>query len=131
MEEQYPELTDRIQSTFIDMLFVIILAFIAGGLLDRYEQVPDWVRMVLFISLFVLYEPVCLVLGCTLGNYLKGIRVRRFSDASRRIGLLQAFIRYPVKVLLGWISFITIRTNPRKRAIHDLVSGTVMIRLQR
>lgn len=130
METRYPELKDRIQSTFIDMVMIIVLMFVFAGVLDRFEHVPGWVRMLLFVFLFLLYEPVCMSLGFTLGNYFKNIRVRRNSDTSRRINLLQALVRYPVKFFLGWISFLTINNNPQRRAIHDLVSGSVMIRKQ-
>jgi hypothetical protein len=34
-----------------------------------------------------------------------------------------------VKVMLGWLSFLTIHTNTEKRAIHDLFIGSVMIKL--
>ncbi|WP_290795347.1 hypothetical protein [Flavihumibacter sp. UBA7668] len=72
MKENYPLLMDRIQSTFIDTLFILLLMFAFANLLDKFETVPDWVR--------------------------------------------------------SWISFLTINTNPHKRAIHDLVSGSVMIK---
>lgn len=129
MEEKYPLLTERIQSTFIDTFFIIILMFVFTSILDEFNNVPDWVRMVMFAGLFIIYEPVCMTLGFTLGNYLKGIRVRKNSDSTKHINLPQAMIRYPVKFLLGWFSFFTINSNPKKRAIHDLVSGTVMIKL--
>ena len=70
-----------------------------------------------------------MTLGSTLGNYLKGIRVRKNSDSTKCINILQAIVRYPVKVLLGWVSFLTINSNSKRRAIHDLVSGSVMIKL--
>jgi len=129
MNEQYPELRDRIQSTFIDMLLIIILMFVFTSVLDGYDNVPDWVRIAMFAGLFVAYEPLCMTLSCTLGNFIKKIRVRKESDSSKKINILQALVRYPVKVLLGWLSFLTIGTNPKRRAIHDLVSGSVMIKL--
>lgn len=129
MNEKYPLLGDRIQSSFIDAILLIILMFFFASLLDRYDDVPDWVRILLFVSLFLIYEPLCMTLGCTLGNYVKGIRVRKVNNTSKRINILQALIRYPVKVILGWVSFLTIGTNPQRRAIHDMVSGTVMIKL--
>lgn len=129
MEEKYPQLTDRIQSTFIDTILIVILMFAFASILDKFDNVPDWVRMVMFAGIFIAYEPLCMTLGSTLGNYLKGIRVRKNSDPTKSINILQAIIRYPVKVLLGWISFLTINSNPKRRAIHDLVSGTVMIKL--
>jgi uncharacterized RDD family membrane protein YckC len=129
MVEKYPQLSERIQSAFIDMLLIIVMMFVIASVLDKYEHVEDWVRIALFASLFIVYEPVCMTLGSTLGNYIKGIRVRKDSNSSRRINLLQALVRYPVKFFLGWLSFITIHSNPKRRAIHDLVSGSVMIKL--
>jgi len=129
MEEKYPELKDRIQSTFIDTVLIIILIFLFSTILEKFENAPDWVRIALFAGLFIVYEPVCMTLGCTLGNYLKGIRVRKDSDTTERINIIQALIRYPIKIFLGWISFLTINSNPKRRAIHDLVSGSVMIKL--
>ena len=129
MKEKYPQLTDRIQSIFIDTILIVILMFAFASTLDKFENVPDWVRMAMFVVLFVAYEPLCMTLGSTLSNYLKRIRVRKNSDTTKRINIFQAIIRYPVKLLLGWISFLTINSNPKRRAIHDLVSGSVMIKL--
>ncbi len=129
MEEKYPQLTDRIQSAFIDAILIVILMFVFASILDKFDNVPDWVRIVMFAALFIAYEPLSMTLGFTLGNYLKGIRVRKNSDLTKRINIFQAIIRYPVKMFLGWVSFLTIHTNPKRRAIHDLVSGSVMIKL--
>lgn len=125
---EYPLLTDRVQSTFIDTVFVIILMFVFASFLDKMENPPDWLRIALFFGLFAIYEPVCTAFGCTLGNYIKKIRVRRMGHPDQKINLLQAFLRYITKVLLGWISFLTMHTNPERRAIHDLIADSVMIR---
>ena len=129
MNQNYPELKDRIQSTFIDTILLVILFFVFASILDKYENVPVWLRVTLFAGIFVIYEPLCMSLGCTAGNYLKGIRVRQHADTRKRINILQAIIRYPIKVLLGWVSFLTIHSNPERRAIHDLASGSVMIKI--
>jgi hypothetical protein len=41
---------------------------------------------------------------------------------------LQSSYRFtqPIKLLLGAISFLTISSNPKRRAIHDFMSGSVM-----
>lgn len=129
MEEKYPQLTDRIQSTLIDTLLIIALMFLFANILDRMQDPPDWIRITMFAGVWLVYEPLCTTLGCTLGNYLKGIRVRRVNDISKRINIFQALFRYITKVLLGWISFLTISTTPKRRAIHDIVAGSVMIKL--
>jgi len=129
MKEKYPELRDRIQSTFIDLILIVILMWVFATILERFQNTPEWVRILLFVGLFLIYEPLGTTLGCTLGNYLKGIRVRKDTDSTKRINFLQAIIRYPIKVALGWISFLTINSNSKRRAIHDLLSGSVMIKL--
>ena len=70
-QTEYPLLGDRIQSSFIDMILIILMMFVFASILDRYENVPDWVRIILFIGLWAAYEPVSTSLGCTLGNYIQ------------------------------------------------------------
>ncbi|HEX8358398.1 MAG TPA: RDD family protein [Segetibacter sp.] len=79
MEEKYPQLAERIQSTFIDSILLVIMMFLFASILDHNENAPDWVRMIMFVGIFIMYEPLCMTLGCTLGNYIKGIRVRKYS----------------------------------------------------
>jgi len=128
MNPQYPLLIDRVQSTFIDLLVILSLTFLAGYILDKFDNVPDGVRIALFFGLWAVYEPVCTSMGSTLGNYIKGIRVRQHGHNYSKINLLQSFIRYGLKATLGWLSFITMHTNKERRAIHDLVAGSVMLK---
>jgi uncharacterized RDD family membrane protein YckC len=125
---EYPLLGDRVQSTFIDTILIILLMFVFASILDKYENVPDWIRIVLFVCLWVIYEPLCTTFGATLGNYIKRIRVRQFGAYSKRINIFQALIRYILKISLGWLSFLTIHSNKEKRAIHDFAAGSVMIK---
>ena len=128
-QAEYPLLGDRFQSSFIDLVLIVILMFVFASILDRYEHVPDWIRIVLFISLWAAYEPVCTSLGCTVGNYIKGIRVRQHDAATKRINIFQALVRYVVKIGLGWVSFLTIHSNKERRAIQDFMAGSVMIKI--
>jgi uncharacterized RDD family membrane protein YckC len=124
----YPTLSDRIQSTFIDTILIVVMMSFAASALERYEDAPDWIRIALFFGIWGVYEPVCTALGFTVGNYIKGLRVRRASDNGRKINLLQAFVRYILKICLGWVSFLTIHTNSERRAIHDLVAGSIVLK---
>jgi uncharacterized RDD family membrane protein YckC len=133
MEENYPSLSQRIQSSFIDLYLIILVMFGISSILEKFNNVPDWIRILLFVILFVIlfvaYEPLCITLGCTLGNYIKKIRVRKYGDTKNSINFFQAVVRYIVKIALGWLSFLTIHNNPEKRALHDMASGSVMIKL--
>jgi uncharacterized RDD family membrane protein YckC len=128
LQVDYPTLSDRVQSSFIDGILIIFLMFITSSVLERYENAPDWIRIALFFGIWGIYEPVCTSLGFTVGNYMKGIRVRKISDTHQRINFMQALLRYMFKAGLGWISFLTMHFNPQRRAIHDFVAGSIMIR---
>ena len=127
MEEEYPHLIDRIQSTFIDTILIVILMFLFSTILDKIANPSDWIRILMFLGIWFVYEPLCVALGFTPGNYMKGIRVRQFGNTSKRINILQSLMRYIFKVLLGWLSFLTIGGNSKRRAIHDFIAGSVMI----
>jgi uncharacterized RDD family membrane protein YckC len=129
MQEKYPLLIERIQSTLIDSVLIILLMFLFSNILDKMQNPPDWIRIAMFVGIWLVYEPLCTSIGFTLGNYIKGIRVRKAETTAKKINFFQAIIRYIFKVLLGWISFLTISSNPKRRAIHDLISGSVMIKL--
>lgn len=128
-QADYPPLSDRVQSTFIDTILIVILMFVFASIINKYEDVPSWVRIILFVGLWGIYEPLCTTLGATLGNYLKKIRVRKVGAYSDRISFFQSFIRYLLKITLGWISFLTIHSNKERRAIHDFAAGSVMIKI--
>src|SRR5689334_11348327 len=91
--EKYPSLLTRVQSIFVDIIFILVMMFIAGWIIDKFEATPDWIRAVLFIGLWFVYEPLAMTFGCTLGNYLTGIRVRKYSDETKTINLFQSYIR--------------------------------------
>jgi hypothetical protein len=129
VKQKYPRLIELIQSTFIDTVLIVFLMFVFTAVLEKLDQVPDWLRIGLFVGLFAVDEPLCMTLGCTLGNYLRRIRVRRHADPTQRINVWQAIVGYPVKIALGWVSFVTMHGDAQRRAIQDLVSGSVMIKL--
>jgi hypothetical protein len=124
----YPTISDRVQSTFIDTIFIVVLMFLVASFLDKFEGTPEWIRIALFFCIWGVYEPLCTTLGFTIGNYAKGIRVRKVGNKEERINIIQAFFRYVLKISLGWISFVTIHANTQKRAIHDLAAGSIMIK---
>jgi len=128
MKENYPLMLERIQSILIDSVLIIACMILFSDILSNFKNVPDWIRATLLILIF-LYEPVCTTFGGTIGNNIKGIRVRKSSDETQSINIFQALIRYFFKLILGWFSFITFFSSKKKRAIHDIISGTVMVKI--
>ena len=128
MKENYPLMLERIQSILIDSVLIIACMILFSDILSNFKNVPDWLRAILLILIF-LYEPVCTTFGGTIGNNIKGIRVRKSSDETQSINIFQALIRYFFKLILGWFSFITFFSSKKKRANHDIISGTVMVKI--
>jgi uncharacterized RDD family membrane protein YckC len=125
MENVYPSVLDRIKSTTIDSILIIACMIIFSDVLSLFENVPDWVRIVLFISL-LMYEPICTTIGSTLGNHKIGIQVRKSADETKTINIVQATVRYFFKLLFGWASFISIFFSPKSRTLHDIIARTIM-----
>lgn len=129
MEENYPSVLDRIKSTLIDSIIIIACMLLFTDILEMFDNVPNWVRATLFISL-LMYEPVCTSFGGTFGNLKMKIRVRKNANETERINIFQSTIRYFFKVLLGWVSFLAIFVSPKSRTLHDMICGSTMIKVK-
>ena len=126
--EFYPLLVRRYQSALIDQIFIMFILFFISQLLgDANDQNLGVIKGYILFGIYFNYEPVCNVLGCSAGNYVCRLRVRKFGNEKKRINILQAYIRYVVKILLGVISFFTVTSNKHKRAIHDMAAGSVVV----
>lgn len=125
---RYPLLLKRYQSLFIDFLLLFSIMIITMVLIGDSE-----IRQTVMVSMGVLfllvYEPLLTVYSATIGQRMMGIRVRDVNNPANRIGILRAYIRLVVKWYLGWLSFITINFNPQHRAIHDMASASVVIKI--
>jgi uncharacterized RDD family membrane protein YckC len=122
----YPSMTTRIKSIVIDNLLLILFLFLFSILFSKLPNKYEWIRGATILLFFFVYEPLAIFLGGTIGNRVMNISVKNFSN-KKSINIFQSFFRFFVKIGLGWLSFLTIHSNPQKRAIHDKFSGTVMI----
>lgn len=126
--DQYPTLLKRVQALFIDTFVVLIVFVAAAYLIDFIGAAPNWTRALIFIFMLFLYEPILIALtGGTIGHHFMSLKVKKVHDNDKNIWILAAFLRFFLKWLLGWLSFITISFNDRKRAIHDLGSNSLVL----
>lgn len=124
----FPSLLARVKALVIDAIVLLILFSLASVLIDKFEQTPTYVRVFIFVFAFYIYEPLFVALFAgTIGHHVLGVNVKRINDPERKINALQAIVRFITKYLLGWISFLTLIGNKRKRAIHDLSSGSIVL----
>jgi len=127
-EEKYPGIIDRVKAVMTDSIVIIILMFIATYIFSNFENVPDNARIIAFIFVFGLYDPLLTSLfGGTIGHMMLGIRVKKDKDYKKNILFHIAIIRFLSKALLGWISLLTVSGNEKKKAIHDYLVGSVVV----
>jgi uncharacterized RDD family membrane protein YckC len=124
----YVGIMERYKSILIDLMILIGLAYCCSLILDSFQNVPENLRISIFVFITILYEPIFVSLfGGTLGHFMMGIRVKKENDPSKNINIIAAIFRWIVKSLLGWISLFTVSSGAKKQAIHDHLVGSVVI----
>jgi uncharacterized RDD family membrane protein YckC len=124
-ELRYPELTRRYFSSVIDGILVFTTAMALAFALQAQSLVG--VRVVAVLLVFLTYEPILTSRRCTVGQFAMGIRVRRYHAVAERISLPAAYLRYVLKLLLGFFSFFAMSFNRERRALHDLAAGSIVV----
>jgi len=122
-----PTIKARYISMLIDVLIIVLISIAITSLFDIIGQVPGFVKGILFVVVVLLYEPILITTGSTIGQLFMNLRVRDFNKPDQKLTFHLAILRTLIKILLGWLSFITVTFNINRRAIHDFASGSVMI----
>jgi uncharacterized RDD family membrane protein YckC len=127
-EKQYPQVLIRVKASFVDVVVLLVLMIIISSIFQNIGSVNDYARIIAFIFVFFLYDPLLIsILGGTIGHLVCGLRVRKESNEERIIPFHLAIIRFMVKAFLGWISLLTVTGNKKGRAIHDSIVGSVVV----
>ncbi len=126
--ENYPGIIERVKAFVFDTFIMVVFMFITAFIFNHFENVTDNARMIAFIFIYLLYDPLFTSLfGGTIGHMIVGVRVKRSSNEQKNIFFLLAIPRYLAKVTLGWISLLSVSGNKKKMAIHDFLVGSVVI----
>ena len=128
MNTNYASVIDRVKSTTIDTLLLIACFYLLSDILNSMNNVSESLRILLFICI-LMYEPIFISLNGTFGNHKNSIRVRQNKDTTKKLNFFQSLLRYILKISLGWISLIFILMNQKGRALHDIISGSIMIKV--
>jgi uncharacterized RDD family membrane protein YckC len=128
-------LTRRVLAYLLDLVFITIIGTLLGLLLSFLAILSFGLLGVLFVALpatGVLYG--ALTIGgswsATWGMRLVGLTVRR-TDGGRpdfAQALIFSLLFYATIALTSWLILLVALLTPRKRALHDLLSGLVILR---
>lgn len=135
---QYAGLVTRVSALIVDALVLAVaVPLVALGPSAIWSALatnaPGWLKVcsqVIAAFLPLAYFTICWWgTGQTVGNVLFGVVLRR-SDGGH-LGLVRAFLRALVGLLLPIVWLIglgAILTDSRRRALHDRLFGTVVVR---
>lgn len=89
--------------------------------------------LVAFLILLTNFVILPVVSGRTIGKFLTGLRVVAVdgSNPSFLGAALRHLVGYPLTLLTAGIGFAIAAFNPNGRALHDLISGTIVVRASR
>ncbi|NQX90553.1 MAG: RDD family protein [Flavobacteriales bacterium] len=120
---QYPYLMDRVKASIFDSLVILALIWGISWIFNSMGYEESKMRIYALL-LILLYEPIFVSLGGTLGHRVMKLKVKRSGHPEKNLNIFLSIVRYSVKLLLGWISLFTVSFEERKRAIHDLCSSS-------
>ncbi|GAB5399937.1 MAG: hypothetical protein Aureis2KO_15220 [Aureisphaera sp.] len=124
----YANLPSRVKAAFIDAVVLIGAMYAITELFNLFGEIPTWLRILAWVSIFILYEPLLVsIYGGTMGHSYSKITVRREADSEKKIGFVMAVLRFVVKFFLGWISLLTVTGTEKKQAIHDHIVKSVVL----
>ncbi|GAB5473945.1 MAG: hypothetical protein Mars2KO_20440 [Maribacter sp.] len=127
-EKNYAQLPDRVKAAVIDSILLIAAVYLISEIFAQFETVPQFVRITAFVLIFICYDPIFTsVYGGTIGHSYAGISVKKDRNRNKNISFFAALLRFVFKASLGWISLLTVTGNEKKKAIHDLVAGSVVL----
>lgn len=125
--KEYPGIFSRVKATIIDSVIIIVLMLAATDVFSNLENVPDYAKIIVFVGIFVLYDPLMVsVFGATIGHRLNKLKVQGL-DHGKKINLGLAIVRFLIKSSLGWVSLVTVNKNALRQAIHDTAVKSIVV----
>lgn len=132
MKIKHALLPDRVKALVIDSIVIVGLMFAASEVLTFFDEVSIYIKVIIFVFAFIIYEPLFVSMyGQTIGHSYSKIKVVKDDNSFKnKISFPAALIRYFMKAVLGWISLLTVSTNEKKQALHDLMIGTIVLKTE-
>ena len=125
-----PSLNVRVKAMFIDMIVVILLMYLATFLLSKFNVESGSIKASV-LALILLYEPISVALGSTIGQRMMNLRVSQYQGLKEHslklnIGFGYSLLRYITKIIFGFPSLLTVHASNYGQALHDKISASIV-----
>lgn len=126
----YPNVSDRVKAIITDSAVQLVFIILVSYCFSAFQKVPNEVKAITFGLIFLIYDPFFTsFFGGTLGHKMHSLKVKKASNQSQNISFFMAIIRFVFKTILGIISLLTISSNDERKAIHDKLSGSIVLHM--
>jgi|GEM_PF-4841316 len=58
MEYTYAMLPDRVKAAVVDGVILVAGMYATSEILALFDEVPNWIRIIAFVLLFIVYDPL-------------------------------------------------------------------------
>lgn len=128
MKIEFATINKRVKAAIIDSIFLIVIALLVGEFFAVAELNNATFKIIAFVLIFILYDPFFTSFyGATIGHSYNHISVKQENNPKKNINFHHAFIRFLIKVSLGWLSLLSIINSTNKKAIHDYAVKSIVI----
>src|SRR2546423_7225171 len=113
------------------LTFSIMIARLMGGGARLAGGTAEKIGIVLTLIVAVADLGVLAgITGRSIGKWTTGLRIERIGGGAPRIAraLLRHFVGYPLSLLTLGLGVLIATVTPTGRALHDFISGTVVVR---
>ena len=113
------------------LTFSIMIARLMGGGARLAGGTAEKIGIVLtFIVAVADLGVLAGITGRSIGKWTTGLRIERIHGGAPGIvrALLRHFVGYPLSLLPLGLGFLIATVTPTGRALHDFISGTVVVR---
>lgn len=123
---RYPRLIRRVQASLFDAV-ILLSVFFGLGLAFASFEFPGELKAVIFALVVLMLEPgLVSMTGGTIGHHLLGLKIQN-RQSGNKLNPVMALVRFLLKSLLGWLSFAFILVTKQRQAIHDKLSGSIVV----
>lgn len=85
-------------------------------------------RLPIFLVLYVFYEFLfTCAWGGTLGHKGFNMRIKRADNPGKNLHFIDAIIRIPLKITIGWTTYLTRTFNSKGQALNDKIIGSIVL----
>ncbi len=113
------------------LTFSIMVARLMGGGARMAGGTAEKIGIIITLIVAVLDLGVLAgITGRSIGKWTTGLRIERLHGGAPGItrALLRHFVGYPLSLLPFGLGFLIVTVSPTGRGLHDLITGTVVVR---